>query len=175
MKKTDAEAGRPDSEALRSMESVPAAESGAVTRAELSGEGDKTVKGVSPLFTSAVVGKYPAAFAERAAIPCQLCEATAGELTLYGTADEAMVTLRSGLGDMNGSVGGRFDEFRQLIAEGDVRGLHALDPEYVPFYCPQCDRAMCVVHWKVWDEFEGSWHDSTRGLCPQGHQRMLRD
>jgi hypothetical protein len=46
----------------------------------------------------------------------------------------------------------------------------------VPFFCPVCDKCYCGTHWKRWDVFDDDgWHDSIRGACPEGHERMLED
>ena len=65
------------------------------------------------------------------------------------------------------------DDVRAAIA--DAAALYTLDPELVPFYCPDCDAAYCDAHWRREDVFEDGLHDSIRGTCPQGHERMLED
>jgi hypothetical protein len=61
-------------------------------------------------------------------------------------------------------------------AIADARALHALDPELACFYCPQCDAAYCGDHWQRRDVFDDEgFHDSIRGSCPHGHERMLED
>jgi hypothetical protein len=53
-----------------------------------------------------------------------------------------------------------------------------LDPEYAPFYCPACKASYCGEHWDRFDVFDDdfpTWHDSIRGRCPHGHERMLED
>ena len=60
-------------------------------------------------------------------------------------------------------------------AIGDAKALHALDPELAPFYCPDCDRVYCGEHWARRDVFDGDHHDSIRGTCPEGHERLLED
>lgn len=56
--------------------------------------------------------------------------------------------------------------------------LHQADREYTPFYCPTCDAVYCRECWRTWnvfdDEFPG-WFEETRGVCPEGHERMLMD
>jgi hypothetical protein len=65
------------------------------------------------------------------------------------------------------------DGVRAVIA--DAAALHALDPELAPFYCPECERSYCGAHWRREDVFEDGFHDSIRGACPSGHERMLED
>jgi hypothetical protein len=61
-------------------------------------------------------------------------------------------------------------------ALGHARALHALDFELAPFYCPPCDRVYCGEHWRRFDVFDDDgFHDSIRGTCPTGHERMLED
>jgi hypothetical protein len=65
------------------------------------------------------------------------------------------------------------DGVRAAIA--DAAALYALDPELAPFYCPECERSYCGAHWLREDIFDGDFHDSIRGTCPEGHERMLED
>jgi hypothetical protein len=61
-------------------------------------------------------------------------------------------------------------------ALGDAKALHALDFELAPFYCPACERSYCGAHWTTRDVFEDErFHDSIRGICPKGHERLLED
>jgi hypothetical protein len=60
-------------------------------------------------------------------------------------------------------------------AIGNAAALFALDFELAPFYCPQCDRSYCGAHWNTTDVFEGDVHNSIRGTCPNGHERLLED
>ena len=60
-------------------------------------------------------------------------------------------------------------------AIGTASALYALDPELAPFYCPRCGANYCGEHWRTYDVFEGGLHDSIRGACPSGHDRMLED
>ncbi len=58
---------------------------------------------------------------------------------------------------------------------GSARALYELDFELAPFYCPTCDRSYCGEHWSATDIFEDGVHDSIRGTCPEGHERLLED
>ena len=60
-------------------------------------------------------------------------------------------------------------------ALGSARALYELDFELAPFYCPACDRSYCGEHWSATDVFEDGVHDSIRGTCPEGHERLLED
>ena len=61
----------------------------------------------------------------------------------------------------------------------DPAGLFAVDFELAPFWCPECEAVYCGEHWRSWMEFEHdplpAWLDSIRGICPEGHERMLED
>jgi hypothetical protein len=67
----------------------------------------------------------------------------------------------------------------KCMACGELPGtgaLYALELESVPFYCPGCGKCYCLAHWRTWNSFDSDgWHDSFRGVCPHGHQRMLLD
>jgi hypothetical protein len=58
---------------------------------------------------------------------------------------------------------------------GSARALYELDFELAPFFCPECDRSYCGEHWNATDIFEDGVHDSIRGTCPEGHERLLED
>ena len=60
-------------------------------------------------------------------------------------------------------------------ALGDAAALFALDPELAPFFCPECETTYCGEHWRPYDVFADGLHDSIRGACPLGHDRMLED
>lgn len=61
------------------------------------------------------------------------------------------------------------------LARGEAAALHALDPEFAPFWCPACSTAYCGSHWVTWDVWDDGFFDQTRGRCPGGHERMLLD
>jgi hypothetical protein len=65
---------------------------------------------------------------------------------------------------------------RSFVADPDPGELYELNFELASFYCPSCAASYCGEHWFTWDVFdEDGWHDSIRGRCPQGHERMLED
>jgi hypothetical protein len=73
---------------------------------------------------------------------------------------------------------GAFERLRAALAAGDAREVFELDPECAPFYCQECGATYCGDHWDRWDVFDEddrNWHDSIRGRCPRGHERMLED
>jgi hypothetical protein len=108
---------------------------------------------------------------------CAVCGAEAGRILLSGTASSGHVTRESFTSRLE--MGVSSDQFARLtsaIPARDARALHTIDLEIASFYCPRCDACYCGDHWKRWSRFDDDgWHDSIRGLCPQGHERMLED
>jgi hypothetical protein len=97
---------------------------------------------------------------------CASCGQEAGRLRIEG--DELRRTAFTSTLTQKAT-----DGVRAAIA--DAAALHALDPELAPFYCPGCERSYCGAHWRREDVFEDGLHDSIRGTCPEGHERMLED
>src|SRR5262245_1945887 len=125
-------------------------------------------------------GKKPErAAAAEAGFACSLCANEAGRVRLFGDASAAELRRDSFTSAMScGVAAAQFERLRAAIASRDARALHALDLEYAPFFCPQCGAVYCGAHWVRWDVFDGddpSHHDSIRGRCPKGHERMLED
>lgn len=64
----------------------------------------------------------------------------------------------------------------RVVSRANAKALFRRDPEYAPFFCPECSACYCNDHWLRWDVFDDDgWHDSIRGRCPTGHERMLED
>jgi hypothetical protein len=100
---------------------------------------------------------------------CVVCGREAGTIELRG--DELRRESFTGVLTQRASP-----EAREQL--GDPAALYALDPELVPFYCPPCGASYCSDHWErrdVFDDDAPDWHDSIRGRCPRGHERMLED
>jgi hypothetical protein len=110
---------------------------------------------------------------------CSTCDKEAGHIELFGRPSSAHVRRTSFTSVLSSAVHAeQFTDLRSAIELRDARRLHGLDLEYAPFFCPQCDAVYCGDHWKRWDVFDEddpSWHDSIRGRCPKGHERMLED
>lgn len=110
---------------------------------------------------------------------CRVCGAQAGAIQLHGPAVRAEVRRESFTGTLHQPVTAEaFGRLRAALAAGDAGGIFELDPEYAPFYCPACDASYCAEHWDRWDVFDEEipgWHDSIRGRCSYGHERMLED
>ncbi|HEU4885532.1 MAG TPA: hypothetical protein VFT45_25030 [Longimicrobium sp.] len=66
----------------------------------------------------------------------------------------------------------------RVLERADAAALYTLDLEYAPFYCPACDAVYCGECWRTFlvfaDDLPG-FLEETRGICPQGHERMLSD
>ncbi len=108
---------------------------------------------------------------------CGLCRSFAGIVRLFRAADSGEIERVSFTSELTGVVGASaIEDLQAAILLGDAKRLYRLDLEYAPFYCPVCDACFCGAHWAKWDVFdEDGWHDSIRGLCPHGHERMLED
>lgn len=127
---------------------------------------------------------------------CHRCLVEAGKVTLYARGETIPSRIRdefdramNGVDNMQAEprlqvlsqVGNvtffEFDVAAVLAAlgAGDARALHALDLEFVPFWCPRCDTAYCGRHWITWDLFDDGFFDEKRGRCPAGHERKLLD
>ena len=63
---------------------------------------------------------------------------------------------------------------RAALREADPAALYAVDVELAPFWCPRCEASYDGASWPRWSVFHDDvWHDSCRGRCPHGHERML--
>jgi len=114
------------------------------------------------------------------AFACAACQAQAGVVRLFGPADRAEIVRDSFTSRLTLRVdAGAFEAVQRLIAAGDIGGLYAFDLEVASFYCPECRACYCGEHWirrDIFDDEDGfTWHDSIRGHCPRGHDRMLED
>lgn len=108
---------------------------------------------------------------------CRVCDADAGTIELRENGELRRTAFTSVL-TRRVTEPGPFGEIWDAIAAGDARALFAADPELAPWWCPECALSYCGEHWARWDVFddeEPAFHDSIRGRCPQGHERMLED
>jgi len=128
---------------------------------------------------------------------CHRCRVEAGKVTLYARGETIPGRIRDEFDRAMNEVDNmqaeqprlqvlsqvgnvtffEFDVAAALAAlgAGDARALHALDLEFVPFWCPRCDTAYCGRHWITWDLFDDGFFDEKRGRCPAGHERKLLD
>ncbi len=65
---------------------------------------------------------------------------------------------------------------REALLSQNWKFLDAFDPEFLPWYCRECEQNYHQDQWvqSVALEEDG-WVDSIRGRCPKGHERMLAD
>ena len=100
-------------------------------------------------------------------------------MELHGPAGQAELRRKGFTGVLTQPLTAEaFGRLRPVVSAGDAAGLFDRDPEYAPFYCPLCRASYCADHWRRWDVFDEDspdWHDSVRGRCPRGHERMLED
>jgi hypothetical protein len=116
----------------------------------------------------------------RRSFACASCGNEAGLVALFERGDGGGITRHSFTSTLTLRVAAEdFERIRGIILAGDVRALHEFDLEVASFYCPDCGSCYCGDHWVRWNVFDDEegfdWHDSIRGRCPQGHQRMLED
>jgi len=63
----------------------------------------------------------------------------------------------------------------EVLRGGSPGALWALNAEWAPLFCPECDACYCRAHWREQMEFDEGFYDCTFGTCPHGHTRMLDD
>ncbi|MGH2444578.1 MAG: hypothetical protein ACRDGD_00840 [Candidatus Limnocylindria bacterium] len=66
-------------------------------------------------------------------------------------------------------------EIGHLVESADVEGLHGMDSEFAPVWCPDCHAPYCADDWLVHDVDDDGFYDYTAGTCPKGHRRILMD
>jgi hypothetical protein len=115
------------------------------------------------------------ALAERR-FDCEVCGRAAGVLRLFAGNGMERCSFTSVMGGGNAVGPEDFAKLRSIIETGDLDTLYSHDRELASFYCTECRACYCQGHWNPWDVFdEDGWHDSIRGRCPKGHERMLED
>jgi hypothetical protein len=130
-------------------------------------------------FDSAVAAYERAKTNSRYGYRCAICGGACGAITLIDDGESTEVRRSSFTSDMTCSVSGRQrSALRSALDTDDFDAILSIDVELAPFHCPSCVANYCQRHWVVWDVFDDddpTWHDSIRGRCPQGHERMLED
>jgi hypothetical protein len=108
---------------------------------------------------------------------CAECGAVAGTVRLATSWLGLCLEVSSFTSELKAPVSQLAVSVDDLVAAmSSAKTLYECDLEFAPFFCPQCDRCYCGSHWRRRDVFdEDGWHDSIRGVCPQGHERMLED
>lgn len=67
-------------------------------------------------------------------------------------------------------------DLRDALLSHDWKVLDALDLEFLPWYCRQCDQNYAQSMWRISVQIvDDGWVDSYRGFCPCGHERMIAD
>jgi hypothetical protein len=110
-------------------------------------------------------------------LPCSVCGRTA-------------VTFEAGIDSLSGRraliLGGlvrretvwlyKAGEIFEDLAQGRIGAIHVrLGGEGLDAYCPACDRAYCGDHYLMLPEYDEGFYDCTRGICPEGHKRLVDD
>lgn len=111
---------------------------------------------------------------------CVACSKQAGVITLLEGKDGPEVVRESFTSKLTSRVSSSaLTKVNSAIERECARDIFLCDFEYAPFYCPKCDASYCGDHWVRHDVFDDGggfvWHDSIRGRCPKGHERMLED
>ena len=112
--------------------------------------------------------------ATRTEFACGLCERVAGTAWLESDGKAARESFTGRL--WLAVAPGERRALRTALQDRDPAALFAVDLELAPFWCPTCEASYCGEHWVRWSVFDDDgWHDSIRGRCPHGHERMLED
>jgi len=107
---------------------------------------------------------------------CAICNKSAGTIQLTGTSAKAEIKRVSFTSHLRDRIKPKqFERLRDALLRKDAQSIYELDLEWASFYCPKCQASYCGDHWDHWDVFEDGFHDSIRGKCPSGHERMLED
>lgn len=112
---------------------------------------------------------------------CAVCGREAGLVQLFGSTADAQIIRRCFTSELTYRIEAyEFERIRSAIEAGDVRAIYNFNLEIASFFCPTCNSCYCGNHWVHWDVFDDDedgffWHDSIRGRCPRGHERMLED
>ena len=103
----------------------------------------------------------------------------AGAVRLHGSeATGWMVVVDSFVGLRQRIHTPAAEALRDALARADVRWVHLLDMEWAPFFCTRCGRVYCGACWRTFPVFDPDWKDwleELRGVCPEGHERMVSD
>ncbi|HLE29203.1 MAG TPA: hypothetical protein VI793_13845 [Anaerolineales bacterium] len=64
----------------------------------------------------------------------------------------------------------------ELLARADYAAARAEDPDFIGFFCDDCQKVYCQACWQIGPpEFDEGFYDCTRGACPQGHEQIVDD
>ena len=110
-----------------------------------------------------------------AGFDCAACRHPAGRVELLTRRREVKLVATSFLGRSSFLVESRPNDLAEAIRARDAAALFRRDPEFTPFWCPQCSCSYCDRHWAREVAFDDGFYDCTYGTCPAGHRRMLDD
>jgi hypothetical protein len=108
---------------------------------------------------------------------CVTCGGDSGSIELSERGELRRETF-TGVLTLRLDESGSGEDIRAGVVARDAAAIYALDAELVPWWCPMCGTSYCGDHWIRWDVFDNEYpelHDSVRGRCPEGHERMLED
>ena len=112
---------------------------------------------------------------------CDICNDVCAEIVvsrnLYKNGGESHSLCHKGFTQsINSSISKEdFEKLIRYFRANQLKKIFEMDREFVPFYCPECNKNYCKKHWDHWMEFEGIYYDAEYGYCPKGHRRMLFD
>lgn len=109
--------------------------------------------------------------------PCVVCGASAAVVELFLSGTRGTIIRSSFTSRLEAPLDQTsFTAVEKAVTSGDAAALYRCDREFAQFYCPDCGQSYCGRHWACRDVFDDDgWHDSIRGRCPKGHDRMLED
>jgi hypothetical protein len=74
-------------------------------------------------------------------------------------------------------IGTELTDLSQLleaIRTVDANRLHAIDPDYAPFFCPKCNKCYASSIWSATTIFvDRSYYDHYKVKCPIGHESKI--
>ncbi|MBI2483966.1 hypothetical protein HYV71_02160 [Candidatus Uhrbacteria bacterium] len=119
--------------------------------------------------------------ADSIAIPCNICSKTAATLDLMPSsiAPDKRAGFHSSGFLFDVWSGSETDENLERISKAahtNLGYLHSIDPDTFGFVCRECRIAYCRKCWRnIYERYDESFYDDTRGTCPEGHEQMLAD
>ncbi len=65
----------------------------------------------------------------------------------------------------------KFLDIKAALDSNDPKLLYAIDPEYAPFWCPECQKVFTLKQWNL--KYHGENYSWASGTCPNGHERKI--
>lgn len=108
---------------------------------------------------------------------CDGCGALAASLSLD---EKGWCEIDGILGKVGNATGSNALALQWALEDESAFHIHALNPLWAPFYCPDCDKVYCKDCWRIELQFEDepglpAWYDCAYGTCTQGHRRLVDD